>query len=134
MLGRLRGILLLTLLVKFPELDLARGEYYHVFPAMASEPKVDSKLALYVGLALQAAGIVWWASSLNSEVQHNDFQIQMMAKDVEKHAIFVRDWPSGKYGSGELPSDTRQDLHITELQRHLEKLMAELYTLKTTKD
>jgi hypothetical protein len=101
---------------------------------MASESKADSKLALYVGLALQAAGIVWWASSLNSEVQHNDFQIQMMAKDVEKHAIFVRDWPSGKYGSGELPSDTRQDLHIEELQRHLEKLMAELYTLKTTRD
>ena len=101
---------------------------------MATIPKADSKLALYVGLAIQAAGIVWWASSLNSEVQHNDFQIQMMAKDVEKHAIFVRDWPSGKYGSGELPSDTRQDLHISELQRHLEKLMDELYTLKTTKD
>ena len=101
---------------------------------MATAPKADSKLALYVGLAIQAAGIVWWASSLNSEVQHNDFQIQMMSKDVEKHAIFVRDWPSGKYGSGELPSDTRQDLHISELQRHLEKLMSELYTLKTTRD
>ena len=100
---------------------------------MATIPKADSKLALYVGLAIQAAGIVWWASSLNSEVQHNDFQIQMMSKDVEKHAIFVRDWPSGKYGSGELPSDTRQDLHISELQRHLEKLMDELYTLKATK-
>lgn len=101
---------------------------------MATLPKADSKLALYVGLAIQAAGIVWWASNLTSQVQHNDFQIQMMAKDVEKHAIFVRDWPSGKYGSGELPSDTRQDLHISELQRHLEKLMAELYTLKTTRE
>ena len=101
---------------------------------MATLPKADSKLALYVGLAIQAAGIVWWASNLPSQVQHNDFQIQMMAKDVEKHAIFVRDWPTGKYGSGELPSDTRQDLHISELQRHLEKLMAELYTLKTTRD
>ncbi len=101
---------------------------------MPALPKADSKLALYVGLAIQAAGIVWWASNLTSQVQHNDFQIQMMAKDVEKHAIFVRDWPSGKYGSGELPSDTRQDLHISELQRHLEKLMAELYTLKTTRE
>ena len=101
---------------------------------MDSQPKTDSKLALYVGLALQAAGIVWWASSLSSEVQHNDFQIQMMSKDVDKHAVFVRDWPSGKYGSGELPSDTRQDLHISELQRHLETLMKDLYTLKTTRD
>ena len=100
---------------------------------MATLPKADSKLALYVGLAIQAAGIVWWASNLTSQVQHNDFQIQMMAKDVEKHAIFVRDWPSGKYGSGELPSDTRQDLHISELQRHLETLMEDLYTLKTTR-
>tara|TARA_R110000824_G_C14718871_1_gene624833 strand:+ start:229 stop:534 length:306 start_codon:yes stop_codon:yes gene_type:complete len=101
---------------------------------MAAQPKTDSKIALYVGLAIQAAGIVWWASTLSSEVRHNDFKIRMMEKDVEKNAIFVRDWPSGSFGSGELPSDTRQDLHIAELQRHLEKLMAELYTLKTTRD
>jgi len=98
---------------------------------MPASPNGDSKLALYVGLAIQAAGIVWWASNLNSEVQHNDFQIQMMSKDVEKHAIFVRDWPSGKYGSGELPSDTKQDLFIEELVKRVEKLYDELYTLKT---
>ena len=98
---------------------------------MPAAPNGDSKLALYVGLAIQAAGIVWWASNLNSEVQHNDFQIQMMARDVEKHAIFVRDWPSGKYGSGELPSDTKQDLFIEELVKRVEKLYDELYTLKT---
>ena len=98
---------------------------------MPDAPNGDSKLALYVGLAIQAAGIVWWASNLNSEVQHNDFQIQMMSKDVEKHAIFVRDWPSGKYGSGELPSDTKQDLFIEELVKRVEKLYDELYTLKT---
>ena len=97
---------------------------------MATPPKAESKLALYVGLAIQAAGIVWWASTLTSQVQHNDFQIQMMSKDVEKHAIFVRDWPSGKYGSGELPSDTKQDLFITELVKRVEKLYDELYTLK----
>tara|TARA_R100000963_G_C4583227_1_gene63344 strand:+ start:229 stop:537 length:309 start_codon:yes stop_codon:yes gene_type:complete len=100
---------------------------------MPAAPNGDSKLALYVGLAIQAAGIVWWASNLNSEVQHNDFQIQMMSKDVEKHAIFVRDWPSGKYGSGELPSDTKQDLFIEELVKRVEKLYDELYTLKTAK-
>tara|TARA_R110002020_G_scaffold171011_4_gene360961 strand:- start:28 stop:333 length:306 start_codon:yes stop_codon:yes gene_type:complete len=95
--------------------------------------KPDPRIALFIGLAVQAAGIVWWASNLNSQVQHNDFQIQMMAKDVEKHAIFVRDWPSGKYGSGELPSDTKQDLFIGELVKRVEKLYDELYILKTTK-
>ena len=94
-------------------------------------PKRDSRLPLYVTLALQAAGIVWWASNLQSEVQHNDFQIQMVLKDVNKNSQFVELWPAGKWGSGELPSDTRQDLHITELQKRVEKLMDELYTLKS---
>lgn len=99
---------------------------------MADTKTIDSKflISLGIGLAIQAAGIVWWASTLQSSVQHNDFQIQMMSKDVEKHAIFVRDWPSGKYGSGELPSDTRQDLYISELQKKVEKLMEDIYTLR----
>ena len=98
----------------------------------SSNNPLDAKFiaSLLVGLAVQAGGIVWWASNLQSSVQHNDFQIQMMSKDVEKHEIFVRDWPSGKYGSGELPSDTRQDLYISELQKKVEKLFEELYTLK----
>ena len=85
---------------------------------------MDNKFLIGVGVTLlvQAAGIVWWASSLQSAVQHNDFQIQMMAKDVEKHAVFVRDWPSGKYGSGELPSDTKQDLHIENLRRQVDAI------------
>jgi hypothetical protein len=85
---------------------------------------VDTKfiISLCVGLVIQAGGIVWWASNLSSQVQHNDFQIQMMAKDVEKHAVFVRDWPSGKYGSGELPSDTKQDLHIENLRRQVDAI------------
>ena len=99
-----------------------------------SDSEKKEKFGLLFILAIQAAAIVWWASGITSEVQHNDFQIQMMSKDVEKHAIFVRDWPAGQFGSGELPSDTRQDLHIKELQRHLEKLMDELYTLRTSKD
>ena len=61
-----------------------------------------NKIGLYVGLAVQAAGIVWWASNLQSEVQHNDFQIQMIAKDVEKNSSFTELWPAGKWGSGEL--------------------------------
>tara|TARA_R100001594_G_scaffold115025_1_gene149876 strand:+ start:246 stop:554 length:309 start_codon:yes stop_codon:yes gene_type:complete len=97
---------------------------------MPGPSKPDSKIGLYVGLAVQAAGIVWWASSLNSEVRHNDFQIQMMGRDVSKNSDFVEKWPAGKWGSGELPSDTRQDLHISELQKQVSKLTEDLYTLK----
>ena len=90
---------------------------------------VDSKflISLGVGLAIQAAGIVWWASTLQSSVQHNDFQIQMMSRDVEKHSIFVRDWPSGKYGSGSLPDDVKQNLKIEALEKQMDKVMSKLY-------
>ena len=91
---------------------------------------MDSKfVAIAIALLVQAGGIVWWASALQGSVQHNDFQIQMLSKDVEKHAIFVRDWPSGKYGSGELPSDTRQDLKIANLEKQMEKLLSKIYGL-----
>ena len=90
---------------------------------------MDSKfiVSLVVGLAIQAGGIVWWASNLQSSVQHNDFQIQMMAKDVEKHSIFVSDWPAGKWGSGSLPSDVRQDLKIGMLESDMDKVLSKLY-------
>jgi hypothetical protein len=90
---------------------------------------MDSKfvVSLCVGLAAQAGGIVWWASNLQSSVQHNDFQIQMMAKDVEKHSIFVSDWPAGKWGSGSLPSDVRQDLKIGMLESDMDKVLSKLY-------
>ena len=90
---------------------------------------IDSKflISLLTGLAIQAGGIVWWASKLQSQVQHNDFQIQMMAKDVEKHTIFVRDWPSGKYGSGSLPDDVKQNLKLETLEKQMDKVMSKLY-------
>ena len=97
---------------------------------MPSPSKPDSKIGLYVGLAGQAAGIGWWASNLNSRVQHNDFQIQIMNREVSKNSKFVELWPAGRWGSGELPSDTRQDLHISELQKQVSKLTEDLYTLK----
>jgi hypothetical protein len=90
---------------------------------------VDTKffISLGVGLALQAAGIVWWASKLQSDVQHNDYQIKMLKKDVDQHAIFVRDWPSGKYGSGSLPDDVKQNLKIEGLEKQMDKVMSKLY-------
>ena len=60
---------------------------------------MDTKtiLSLGIGLIVQAAGIVWWASKLQSEVQHNDFQIQMIAKDVSENSEFVKLWPPGSF-------------------------------------
>ena len=90
---------------------------------------MDSKflISLLTGLAIQAGGIVWWASKLNSQVQHNDFQIQMMAKDVQENTIFTRDWPAGKWGSGSLPSDVKQDLKIGMLEADMDKVLSKLY-------
>ena len=90
---------------------------------------VDSKflISLLVGLGIQAAGVIWWGCSLQSSVQQNDFQIQMIGKDVEKHAIFVRDWPAGKWGSGSLPDDVKQNLKISMLELDVEKIMEKLY-------
>ena len=90
---------------------------------------MDTKfiVSLGVGLAVQAAGIVWWASDLQSKVAHNDFQIQMLAKDVEKHAIFVRDWPAGKWGSGSLPDDVMHNPRIGELEQEVDQIMSKLY-------
>jgi hypothetical protein len=89
--------------------------------------KPNTTVALLIGLAIQAGGIVWWASSLHSSVQHNDFQIQMMSRDVEKHTIFVRDWPAGKWGSGSLPDDVKQNLKIAELEEEVDRLTRKIY-------
>ena len=90
---------------------------------------MDSKfiISLCVGLAAQAGGIVWWASKLQSDVQHNDFQIQMIAKDVGENSEFVKLWPAGKWGSGSLPSDVRQDLKIGQLEVQVQKLNDKIY-------
>ena len=89
-------------------------------------------ISLGVGLAVQAAGIVWWASNLNSSVQHNDFQIQMMERTVTKNAEFVELWPAGKWGSGSLPDDVRQNLKLDSLEKQMDKVMTKLYNGHTS--
>ena len=90
---------------------------------------MDSKFFATIGIALliQLAGIVWWASNLQSAVQHNDFQIKMMSKDVDKNTTFVELWPAGKWGSGSLPSDVKQDLKIERLEMQVDKLTDKMY-------
>ena len=90
---------------------------------------MDNKFLIGMGITLliQAAGIVWWACTLQSSVQHSDFQIQMMSKDVDKNSSFVELWPAGKWGSGSLPSDVKQDLKIERLEMQLTRLTDKIY-------
>ena len=96
---------------------------------MAESAKTE-KIGLLLALGAQATGIIWWASSLNSQVQHNDFQIQMMGRDVLKNSEFVELWPAGKWGSGSLPDDVRQNLKLEALEKQVEKLTEDLYKSK----
>ncbi len=84
-------------------------------------------ITLSAGLIIQAAGIGWWASSLQGEVRHNDFQIQIMSRDVDEAISFVKLWPAGKWGSGSLPSDVKQDLKIERLEMQVSKIMDKVY-------
>ena len=84
-------------------------------------------ISLAVGLFVQAAAVVWWLAGLSASVQHNDFQIKMIAKDVGKNSNFVELWPAGKWGSGSLPSDVRQDLKIGQLEVQVQKLNDKIY-------
>ena len=89
---------------------------------------MDTKIATFaIALLIQAGGIVWWASSLQARVAHNDYQIKMMQPDLEEAISFTKLWPAGKWGSGELPSDTRQDLKIASLEKQVEKITTKLY-------
>ena len=51
----------------------------------------------------------------------------MIAKDVNKNSDFVEMWPAGKWGSGSLPSDVRQDLKIGQLEMQMQKLNEKIY-------
>lgn len=94
---------------------------------------MDSKfVAIGIGLLLQLGGIVWWASQLQGEVAHNNYQIQMMKPHLEEAISFTKLWPAGKWGSGELPSDTRQDLKIAALEKQVDKITTKLYNGQST--
>lgn len=89
-------------------------------------------IAMAIALLVQLGGIVWWASSLQSDVRHNDYQIQMMQKDVAHNSKFVLEWPAGEWLSGELPSDTRQDLKIESLEKQVDKLILKIFNGKSS--
>ena len=79
-------------------------------------------VSIVAALVLQGAALVWFISGLNSRVIHNNFQIKMMSRDIEKASEFIELWPAGKWGSGSLPDDVRQNLKIERLERDLERI------------
>ncbi len=100
---------------------------------------VDPKFAitLGIGLSVQAAGIVWFIANLNSSVQHNAYKIEMlerelrndiqvMGKEMAENSRFRTEWPQGVYLSGELPSDTKQNLKIEMLEKEMERVNEKL--------
>ena len=91
---------------------------------------VDTKILTFaVAILLQAGGIVWFVANLAGHVRHNDFQIQIMKPDIDEAIQFTKLWPSGKWGSGSLPSDVRQDLKIEALEKQVDKLTARIFEM-----
>jgi len=84
-------------------------------------------LAIGITLFVQAGAGLWYIASVDSRVSHNNYQIQMIKPDVEEAISFTKLWPAGRWGSGELPSDTRQDLKIEALEKHVDKILLKLY-------
>mgnify|MGYP005825538289 CR=1 FL=1 len=90
------------------------------------EPKF---LAIIFALLVQAGGIVWWLAGLQASVRHNEYKILMIQPDLAEAISFTKLWPAGKWGSGELPSDTRQDLKIEALEKQVDRLIDALYRI-----
>ena len=89
---------------------------------------MDSKfIAIGIGLLIQAGAGLWYIASVDSRVSHNNYQIQMMQPDLAEAIDFTKLWPAGKWGSGELPSDTRQDLKIAALEKQVDRLTVKIY-------
>ncbi len=89
---------------------------------------VDTKfITVGIGLLIQAGAGLWYIASVDSRVNHNNYQIQMMSKEVTHNSRFVLDWPSGRWGSGALPSDVKQDLKIEALEKQVDKITTKLY-------
>ena len=105
----------------------------------ARSNSVDTKfvITLGIGLAIQAAGILWFIANLNSSVQHNAFRLEIlqkethndisrMQKEMTENSRFRTEWPQGVYLSGELPSDTRQNLKIEMLEKIVDNIQAKI--------
>ena len=89
--------------------------------------KPDNSYILTIGLAVlvQAGAGIWWLASVDSRVSHNDFQIQIMAKDVTGNTDFRVRWPRGELGS--LPDDSEQNMRLLQLEKQMDKVVSKIY-------
>ena len=94
---------------------------------MVEKPDNTYLMTIGLGLLIQAGAGIWWLASLDSRVSHNDFQIKMMSKEGTHNSQFVQDWPAGKWGSGSLPDDVRQNLKIAALEHQVAKIETRVY-------
>ena len=89
--------------------------------------KPDNSYILTIALAVlvQAGAGIWWLASVDSRVSHNDFQIQIMAKDVTDNTDFRVRWPRGELGS--LPDDSEQNMRLLQLEKQMDKVVSKIY-------
>ena len=89
--------------------------------------KPDNSYILTIALAVlvQAGAGIWWLASVDSRVSHNDFQIQIMAKDVTDNTDFRVRWPRGELGS--LPDDSEQNMRLLQLEKQVDKVVNKIY-------
>ena len=53
--------------------------------------KLKISLGLVVAILLQAGGFVWFISELNSQVQHNQLQIESLIEDTEEKSDAIQE-------------------------------------------
>ena len=73
-----------------------------------------------LAIAVQAGIAIWWASGMNSKLQHIEHEVMKMGMNVEQNTEFRILWPRGEMGA--LPDDVKQDSAIQVLQAEVERL------------
>jgi len=77
-------------------------------------------IGLILGLAVQAGVAVWWASGINSTLNHLEHEVTKMNMNVDQNTEFRILWPRGEMGA--LPDDVKQDSAIEILKSEVSRL------------
>jgi hypothetical protein len=77
-------------------------------------------IGLILGLAVQAGVAVWWASGINSKLNHLEHEVTKMNMNVDQNTEFRILWPRGEMGA--LPDDVKQDSAIEILKSEVSRL------------
>ncbi len=87
---------------------------------VSDKTSVGLPLRNLIGLASAVAVGTWAWFGLQERLNSLETQQILMAADVTKNSVFVRDWPLGKAGS--LPQDSEQFMLIEHLSGEFESL------------